>query len=621
VRHYQFNLQCLNVSSGYQQKTFPIDLTIVPLHGGIFVDLESYRMHKNDTVSVFGRIHPPKSKQSIKLEAWCGGDKYSSITVSTQSGGWFENSQWIKTFAPGMYTIKAIWADTGTIDFTHETQSLIIEKIVPQLSLSSEDNQLPMIHENFTIKIELEPVYPYEAISLSVFNPDNTQQHFTDCYFDQHGQFQLSKTFFNQKGKYTFKAYFMGNDFSIGCESNDYPVMVGNTGYAILVGGGVASPHTTYWKVTQKLLTDAYLDFKRMGFTDDMIYLMINSEIDITNDSFHDNIVDQALPSVSRLTNIIENQFSDLMTEDDTLYLYMMGHGYDNATFKLFGADQCISSEQLNTALTHLQEKTRCSVVIILECCYSGTFIPALHHPNRLIITSADKETYNTDDSGNVSLSRYLFSRLCKGSSIQHAFAYAHYMLKETGYPEPLLDDYTEDQLYAASTFLPDKLQWSHPEISHVNLYPILDGQQALAVSLSVESQAESITKVWAQVIPPDAGISTGSGTIRFQETQLQHEQGTIYSGDVTGFPHNGIYTVMFYAQNQLHEVSEPVQWIVRAMNIGRKTDYNQDGQMDIVDLILVLQSLSGMNGLLQVDLSDAVYLMQSLGLTSINRN
>jgi hypothetical protein len=612
---YQFNVQCLNAANGYLQKTFPVDLTIVPLSGGIFVDVDSYRMHKSETVSVFGRIYPLKSNQSIKLEAWSGDTKYSSIQVSTQSGGWFENSQWVNSFEPGMYTIKAIWEDTGTIVFTDETQHLIIEKAIPQLHLSSQDNQVPMMNENFIIKVQLEPAYPYETISLIVFNPDNTQQGFDHCSLDQQGQFQLSHIFFKEKGKYTFKAYFMGNDSSIGGESNTYPVMVGNTGYAILVGGGIASPHTTYWRVTKKLLTDVYLDFLRMGFTRDMIYLMINSEIDITGDDFHDNIVDQNKPSVANLTDTIKNQFSDLITEDETLYIYLMGHGTDNATFKVFGADENISSEQLNTALNDLQEKTSCSVVIILECCYSGTFITALHHPNRLIITSAGNEPYNTDASGNISLSRYLFSRLCKGFSIQEAFAYAHYYLTHYGYPAPLLDDYSDDNLFADITYLPERLQWNAPEISKVDLYPIVNGKQTLAVSLCVESKAESITKVWAQVIPPDASIASGNGTIRFQETQLHHEQGTIYSGDVDGFLYDGLYTVLFYAQNQLNEVSEPVQWIVRAINIGRKQDYNRDGEVNVMDVIMVLQSLSGMIVQENVSLSDAVYVMQVVGV------
>jgi hypothetical protein len=117
--------------------------------------------------------------------------------------------------------------------------------------------------------------------------------------------------------------------------------------------------------------------------------------------------------------------------------------------------------------------------------------------------------------SGNISLSRYLFSRLSRGYSIQKACEYARKQLTKICYPEPLLDDYADDNLFADSTFLSERLTWSQPDISYVDLYPILDGKNTLSVSLSVESKAESITKLGAQVIPPDANIS-GSGTIQF---------------------------------------------------------------------------------------------------------
>ena len=618
IGDHQFDLQCLNGDSatGYQLKTWPLKLTVVPLIGGIFVDIDAYQIHKNDEVTVYGRIYHFDKDQSITLEAWKDDKKYATTQLTTQLGGWFENKDWIKHFEPGTYTIKAIWEDTGTLPFTDETRWLIIEKIRPQLILTSQENQVSEIDKDFSMTIKLKPSEGYEKIKLAVIPPNDGQKIILDLSTDENGQVNITKSFFKEKGKHIFKAYFMGNETSIGCESNEYAVMVGNTGYAILVGGGRASANNTYWKVTKKLLIDAYLDFKRMGFTDDMIYLMINSQnIDITGDDITDKIVDQAYPSVSKLKGIIEAQYSDLITENETLYLYMMGHGTTNATFKIFGADESITSKELNTALNHLQEKTRCAVVIILECCYSGAFLKDLSHPKRLIITSAGNVPYNTDASGNISMSRYLFPKLCKGFSIQKAFEYARMQLINKNYPSPLLDDYTDDTILASTTYLPEILKWDQPEISSVDLYPILDGNNTLPVSLTIESTASSISKVWAQVIPSDALILSGNDTIHFQETRLGHEEGRHYSGEVTGFSYDGIYTVIFYAQNTSMEVSEPFQWIVRATNIGRKKDFNQDGQVNMKDMILVLKSLSGMNGQAMVDLSDAVYLMQEVGL------
>jgi len=44
-----------------------------------------------------------------------------------------------------------------------------------------------------------------------------------------------------------------------------------------------------------------------------------------------------------------------------------------------------------------------------------------------------------------------------------------------------------------------------------------------------VESRADEIQKVWAQVIPPDAVISSGTQIISFPETELIYDQNNVY--------------------------------------------------------------------------------------------
>jgi len=620
---YQFKLQCLNVDNvnGSQQKAYAIDLTVVPRTGGIFVDFNPERIHKNEQVSVFGYIYPPKENLEICLEAWKDNEKYAIETLRTQLSGWFENNLWVKTFVPGAYRIKATWSDSVLVPFTAEKKDLIIEKIHPQLILSSQQNQEIKLDEDFTIKGQIDPIYGSEPIILSVLTPDTTLLTPFEIHTDETGQFHFSHKFFTEKGKYTFKAFFLGNESSIGCESNEYEVMVGHTGCSIIVGGGVAETQNTKWKVTKKLVTDAYIDFKRMGLNDSLIYLMINSQmIDINNDEIPDDIVSQSIPSTSCLTNIITNQFSNLLNEKETLYIYMMGHGTDDAKFKVFGNDEYISSKQLKSAIDDLQEKTQCSVVIILEFCYSGAFIKTLSGPKRIIITSAGNEEYNTDNTGLISLSRFLFPRLYLGDSLKKAFEYARKELTGKKYPAPLLDDNgdglanDDDGRIAEVTYLPKKPGSNKLEISQINLSPVLDGKNTLEVSLTVESKPENITKVWAQVIPPNDMITSGNGTIQFEETRLNHEEGTRYSGEVKGFSYDGTYIVIFYAQNKFNEVTEPVQYIVRATNIGRRKDFNQDGLIDLEDVIIVLRSLSGIFMIENIELADAVHLIQHLG-------
>ena len=53
--------------------------------------------------------------------------------------------------------------------------------------------------------------------------------------------------------------------------------------------------------------------------------------------------------------------------------------------------------------------------------------------------------------------------------------------------------------------------------------------------------------------------------------------------------------------------------------NVDHKKDYNGDGQITLMDIVYVLQSLSGLNNDQNIRIMDAVYLMQVLGNTGVN--
>jgi hypothetical protein len=631
---YHFRLQCVNLdgTSGNIQKTWGLDLTVIA-DAGIFVDLSANIIHKRDNCIVYGSIYPPLKSKPVLLTAFVDQQAFFFKQVYTEIGGIYSSNQWIDSFEPERYTIQASWTDPFSNKHLAQSHELIIEKISPQITCLPGQESKPSIDQDFSIKGLLSESLAFEPIVIKLFSPDGINDKKYTTYTDINGQFHISKPFFNENGLWTFKAYFMGNDIAIGCESDTYEIMVGNKGCAILVGGGQASSQNTYWDVTRKLITEVYKDFKYMGFSDDMIHLMINSQmIDINNDDIPDEVVDTKLPTADALINIIENEYTHILNANDTLYIYMQGHGTkviqeDGAIIsklKLLGADECISSTQLNDALSHFQNKTDAKVVLIIESCYSGHFIKGLSHSKRIVITSAGDVPYNTDASGQISLSRYLFSRLRKGDSIQKAFEYAYKQLTNKNFPPPLLDDNGDglvtmnDGIIASLTFLPGKLRWGHPEISKIHFSPILDQQTSLMIKVSLENSADQIEKVWTQVIPPDAPILSGTQMIHFAETELSHDKENTYIGSINNFSYDGIYTVLVYAQSVDNEVSDPEQLIIRVTNVGRKNDFDDDGQITLMDMIYVLQSLISMNNDQNVELVDAVYLMQVLGDTIV---
>jgi len=621
VDNYQFELQCVNFdgAAGNIQKSWDLGLTIVH-QSGICIDVNKHIIHRGKTNTIYGAIYPPLKSQHIQLTAFSNNVSYHTQKIYTQAGGIFSDENWIKNFEPGQYTIQASWQDTSFIQRTAESRPIIIKKQLPMITCAPGQNKRPTIDEDFTITGMFHSELSYAPVTMKIFSPDGSNDQTVELYTDANGNFRTSQPFFNQNGLWTFKAYFMGNDSAIGCESDAYELLVGNNGCAIIVGGGEASIQNTYWEVTKQLVVEAYQDFKRMGFLDDMIHLMINSQmIDINNDDIPDNVVDTAIPTANALTNVIQNEYTSILNENDTLYIYMQGHGSSNSKFKILGSDEYISSTQLNDALTIFQQRTGSQIVLIMESCYSGLFVKDLSHDKRIIITSAGDEPYNTDASGRISLSRYFFSRICQGDSIEKAFNYASHQLINKQFPAPLLDDNGDgistmfDGMIAGLTYLPGILSWGRPEISNIDLNPVLDNQTSLDVQLTVESRADEIQKVWAQVIPPDAAISSGTQTISFPETELLYDQNNMYKGSIPNFSYDGTYTVLFYAENMDNEISDPEQVLVRVTNVGRKKDFDGDNQTTLKDLIIVLKSLSGINVLPDVGMIDAIVLIQYL--------
>jgi hypothetical protein len=167
---------------------------------------------------------------------------------------------------------------------------------------------------------------PNENVIIRVIDPS---QHHTDHVVrtDMNGHYTFTQDAFTQTGEWTFKAYWMGNDQYIGCESALITIPFGiDIGRVIILAGGEVQ-NNAYWDVTEKLTTDAYRAFKANGFSDEMIHYIINTDtIDINNDGKSDNVVDDYLPTINGFTHAIGSQFSNVLDHDTPLYVYMQGH-------------------------------------------------------------------------------------------------------------------------------------------------------------------------------------------------------------------------------------------------------------------------------------------------------
>ncbi|MEI7672735.1 MAG: C13 family peptidase, partial [Deltaproteobacteria bacterium] len=327
----------------------------------------------------------------------------------------------------------------------------------------------------------------------------------------------------------------------------------------------------------------------------------INGQLDVNYDSKIDNVVDNGQPSVTAFLDAVRTRYAAAqnpeLNADIPLYIYMQGHGTNDARFKVLGDDQYVNAAQLKGALDTLQKQTGCTVVLIIEACYSGTFIQGLASPEgykRIILTSADNTPYSTDASGRNTFSRYLFAKLKEGDNFYKAFTFTRNILQNTGYPPPRLEDFSGGVL-ANAMLLKGDLTWGlRPVIAGIEATTVLERATMTPIAVNVTRGDVDVEKVWLQVIAPNAQIIGQEGTIAYPEVSLVKNAATgKYEATLRGLSIAGIYKIVVFAQDVDKEVSDPATaFITVASPPPPEGDVNGDGDVTLADAILALKVL-----------------------------
>jgi len=425
----EFEVSAQNVWQGGSSEimTTTLRLTIVPLNEeGIHVEVDKTDVRKGEEVKIYGSILPPIPGKNVIITVTNLDDQSSEQrNVTTEIGGKFEDKEWIKTLDIGTYDVQASWTDDFLDAHNSDYRVLTVYKGQAVVTCHQLTGQTPVIDQDFTVLGDTEPGIPFGTITLRAFDPDSGYTDYTK-YADDLGRYQFTLPFFTMNGIWKFKAYWTGNADYIGGESDFLVVPVGvDFGRAIIIGGGMADETNTYWALTKTLIIRAYKEFRSKGFNDEMIWLMLHSQmIDLNNNEVIDqdeqNLVDVYPPTAATFLDAIRNQFVNDLGPETPLFIYMQGHGTSDGRFQVLGADEMVSADQIDDALDQLQGidayaaqgGVDCKVILILESCYSGNFIGALSGPNRIILTSAGGDPYNTDSTGRSTFSRHLFSKL-----------------------------------------------------------------------------------------------------------------------------------------------------------------------------------------------------------------
>jgi len=616
VGEHTFYLVTQNVWNGgsspvnYQ----PLTLNVIPRNqNGIHLSLNQSTMNKGESVEIYGAILPPSADESITLFIENKDDPETTYQteIKTKSNGSFHEDQILSTLNMGTYSIHAQWVDSFSEKYQSAFRDIFIDKEESSITCLRLGDDLPEVDKDITIGGYLSPCLISEKIMLSIESPggDLDSRH---IYTIMNGQYQVIDSFFTQKGIWKLKASWEGNQTTFPCESKDLYVMVGSPGKVIVLAGGEAWDGNTYWETTKTLSSNVYSQFKKAGFTDDLIYFMIHSQIiDLNNDEISDDIVDNQRPTRDAFISIINSEFTDNLDATTPLYIYMQGHGTKDARFQVLGDDHFVSASEIRTALDQLQNAKNCPIVLMIESCYSGNFIALIsssEYPNRIILSSTGDSVYKTDSTGFVSFSQYLFSYLLEGKHLKEAFDYTSKDLSNQGYGLPQLDDnadgiYSEnDGLLASTIILPDFKSWGlKPFIKDVSIDYVLKNKMINPVSVNIVQGDFPIKKVWTQMIMPRSHLQAADTIIHFRETVLEYNNvSKTYEGILSNFFQNGIYTINVYAMDDKNTISQAKTVYINVSN--QCQDLNNDGKMDLQDLLIALQVVSDIEKEIQVE-------------------
>lgn len=338
-------------------------------------------------------------------------------------------------------------------------------------------------------------------------------------------------------------------------------------GSLIVVAGGTLSANDTLQQATLHVSEMAYQKFQARNFTDQDIYFMTQTPFhDLNGDGYDDQIVDDPTPTKDEVTTAI-NGWATEQASTGPLYLYLADHGAKQQ-FQV-ASGQILTAAQLNAALDAFQEATGRPVVVIIEACYSGSFVEPLTSTSyeRLILTSVDGQNpgYLSSD-GTTSYSSFLLANLYQGKSIADSLTQTKTDLAIIGLPYKKMAPQMEGPLGLQAEKVGGDfvLAGVFPELGELSV-----AQGEAAGALILKAQASSLMgglSVWAVIVPPDYTPPVVSGDFETSVDELPtvdmvDEDPTtkmmdgLFVGNYDGFTKNGAYTVIFYAKDSDHNL------------------------------------------------------------------
>jgi hypothetical protein len=365
------------------------------------------------------------------------------------------------------------------------------------------------------------------------------------------------------------------NDFGADA-SYSVSVRTVTAGAAIIVGGRIAAPDELQPQIT--FMTEhAYRTFQQAGYSHDAIYYL---SADPTPPAHSDG------PSLSGNLAYAIQTWGPLHVQDGApLYIYLADHGAAER-FYLDTSSNVASTEQLDGWLTSFQnQRPHSPVVVIIEACYSGSFItPAssLARAGRVIVTSTDDASpaiARPAGQGGAYFSDPFFDALAGNYDLWNSFAMARRSASVwqaawidgngNGLPYPLdpADEGAGRGLGLGR--VPNSLLGQAPYIEPPIL-PTPAGSQSVTIQIKLLDEDRAAARAWMEVTRPSTlPPSPPPG----YTTPISHAErvNLIYNASADRFEVDfmfneaGLYRFVFQAEDAGGLRAQPVAASVRA--------------------------------------------------------
>lgn len=424
---------------------------------------------------------------------------------------------------------------------------------------------------------------------------------------------------------------------------------------AILVAGGGPYTGNSLWPATWNCANMAFraLVHQRID-KENILYLSPEPNTDVDGDGVPD--VDDAATAAK-----LEWAITTWAADADELVIYLTGHG--NTEMFEIQKGEWLSAADLRDWLDILQvpEKPAVRVIVVMDACMSGSFLPALTPAEalqpgsqRIVIagSASDEYAYFLDD-GEFSFSFNFWESVYRNGRLYQSFILGRDMVSfdqqamadRAGAASELLGDGNPDEIIQADLDSGDLSEIliglgliaasTLPEIDRVwcETSPLQCETFATLKAEGITTVGSSLNHITGYIVSPDKNdVDTSEPLKEMPSVNLTDiDQDDVYEADYNDFSEIGVYTVAVFAFDGKDNISLPkLIKVSRTCGVpDKKGDINLDFEADLADAIIALKVLAGMSvgewdirpdygadnadvdGDSQVALAEAVYLLQ----------